>query len=103
MPCSSSFHTWISSSSFQQSFTLRGGVSFAARDSKREQLRKDPRAAPPFCNLKKFSKSYSKPLEKDFSFFFLKEQDSKSFFQTIEDALLLILLATMETASVSWD
>ena len=56
------------------------------RDSKRGRLRKDPRAALLFSNLGKISKSYSKLLENDFSFF-LKNKDSKSFFQTIGDAL----------------
>jgi len=44
----------------------RRGRSGGARDNKRGRPRKDPRTAPPFSNLEKFSKSYSKLLKKDF-------------------------------------
>jgi hypothetical protein len=66
----------ISSSSSRSS---RTNQQLATRDTKPRRARIDPRASPLFSNLQKFSKSYSKLLEKKFSSFSKKTKIASHF------------------------
>jgi len=56
----------------------------ATRDTKPRRARIDPRVSPLFSNLQKFSKSYSKLLEKEFSSFSKKTRIASHFSKQLE-------------------
>jgi len=62
----------------------RGKLSLATRDTKPRRARIDPRASPLISNLQKFSKSYSKLLEKEFSSFSKKTRIASHFSKQLE-------------------